>query len=313
MRIEQLAYFQTVAKYQSMNLASEALFLTPQALSMAIKALEKELNVTLINRSYNGVTLTDTGREVLQIVEEMLPLYQKLKSYQDKPQATHSSFSGTMRIYATPLMNSSFIAPTIHGFLKDNPRLQMVIKEKNLAAFLAEIYELNFDLAMVHIPLNRLTLLPQAYLADFTFETIYSSKLAVICHKDHPLADKRMISWKMAREYPLLMVDENNLDDFALQDLRKKHGEPDNTILFPNIQLCLDGLINNVNAFALSFTDSLQYVNYSSKSQLRSIPLRENINMAILLVYSRKEPLSEASSAYLEGLRQFILAHHKKS
>lgn len=39
MRIEQLEYFQAVAKSRSMNLASEQLHLTPQALSMAIKAL----------------------------------------------------------------------------------------------------------------------------------------------------------------------------------------------------------------------------------------------------------------------------------
>ncbi len=50
MRTEQLLYFIETAKWRSMNLASEKLHITQQTLSVAIRTLEKELDVQLLER-----------------------------------------------------------------------------------------------------------------------------------------------------------------------------------------------------------------------------------------------------------------------
>ena len=51
MRIEHLVILVEIVKQNSMKAASEQLFMTPQALSSAVKSLEEELNVQIFLRS----------------------------------------------------------------------------------------------------------------------------------------------------------------------------------------------------------------------------------------------------------------------
>ncbi|MBQ7025122.1 MAG: LysR family transcriptional regulator, partial [Peptococcaceae bacterium] len=61
MRMEQLKYFAEVARAHSIAIASEKLFVTQPAISIAIKNLEEELGCVLFIRSKNGIQLTDMG------------------------------------------------------------------------------------------------------------------------------------------------------------------------------------------------------------------------------------------------------------
>ena len=72
MRLEQLGYLIEVSKHKSLNSASKALHMTPQALSMSITAMEKELDLVLLNRSFKGVSLTEDGRQVMEAAETFL-------------------------------------------------------------------------------------------------------------------------------------------------------------------------------------------------------------------------------------------------
>lgn len=64
--LRSLLYLQEVAKTQSINKAAENLYISKSALSTAIKNLEQEFGVPLLNRSVQGVTLTDAGEMVVE-------------------------------------------------------------------------------------------------------------------------------------------------------------------------------------------------------------------------------------------------------
>ena len=66
MQIEQLRYFQKVAECGSMNKAAKELFCTQPAISAAIKAIEKELGMPIMERTANGIEITPFGKIVLQ-------------------------------------------------------------------------------------------------------------------------------------------------------------------------------------------------------------------------------------------------------
>ena len=78
MRIEQLHYFQTLIQLGSFNKAAIALHITQPGLSDAIKSLEKEVGVSLINRSHKGVILTDAGKNFLVYAEQIIEIYDKI-------------------------------------------------------------------------------------------------------------------------------------------------------------------------------------------------------------------------------------------
>ena len=64
MQTKQLNIFVTVADCQGVSKASERLFLSPSSITYQIQQLEKELGVTLFDRTIKNMTLTRTGRIV---------------------------------------------------------------------------------------------------------------------------------------------------------------------------------------------------------------------------------------------------------
>ena len=65
-RLEALLYLREIAKTKSINKAADSLYVSKSALSTAIKNLEDEFGVALLNRSVHGVTLTEAGENVVE-------------------------------------------------------------------------------------------------------------------------------------------------------------------------------------------------------------------------------------------------------
>lgn len=62
MEFKHIEYFIETCGYKSISQASEALFISQQALSRCIQNLEEELGCKLLRRTVKGSTLTEEGR-----------------------------------------------------------------------------------------------------------------------------------------------------------------------------------------------------------------------------------------------------------
>lgn len=307
MRVEQLEYFKVTADTKSITLASKALHLTPQALSMALKALETELNITLLNKTYSSVTLTEDGAYAYALTKEILERVDKLRARQNQHSAeTEHCLAETLNVYTTPLINSVFIMPTIYQFMENYPSVQPVLKELSPNSFFNLLEELNFDLSILQLPQERLIQFQSKYENSFIFEPFMQGNLSVICNKAHPLANKRTVSWNMLKEYPLIMLDEHNLEDFSLTEYIEKYGQPKATIIFSNINLCLNKILLDHNVIALSVPNTLKFIIDLGKENLSAIPLRETIKIITVAIYPRDKALSKSTQLYLNMLREFI-------
>lgn len=67
MRLEYLQYFCEVCRTKSMSTAGRDLHVAQQTVSMAIKSLEEELGVTLLERTNRGVRATPSGECYAQL------------------------------------------------------------------------------------------------------------------------------------------------------------------------------------------------------------------------------------------------------
>ena len=63
MQFSQLEYLQAVANYGGVRKAARAVHVSPQAVSSAIKKLESEYQIVLLNRSAGEAVLSPAGRE----------------------------------------------------------------------------------------------------------------------------------------------------------------------------------------------------------------------------------------------------------
>ncbi|MBJ9516998.1 LysR family transcriptional regulator [Citrobacter portucalensis] len=75
--IRLLRYFSVVAEEHNMSRAAQRLFMSQPPLSRHIRQLEERLGVTLFVRHTRGLTLTEDGQRVLEIVRPLLALQDK--------------------------------------------------------------------------------------------------------------------------------------------------------------------------------------------------------------------------------------------
>ncbi|POT54822.1 LysR family transcriptional regulator [Citrobacter amalonaticus] len=75
--IRLLRYFAVVAEENNMSRAAQRLFMSQPPLSRHIRQLEERLGVTLFVRHTKGLTLTDEGLRVLEIIRPLLALQEK--------------------------------------------------------------------------------------------------------------------------------------------------------------------------------------------------------------------------------------------
>lgn len=74
MNLQQLEYVDAVSRHRSLRAAAEALGVTPQALSRAVGALERELSAQIFERAAGGVTFTPFGARLHEKILQALRL-----------------------------------------------------------------------------------------------------------------------------------------------------------------------------------------------------------------------------------------------
>ncbi|MDQ6596314.1 LysR family transcriptional regulator [Bacillus salipaludis] len=62
---QQLRYIVKIAKHNSISQAASALFVTQPSISKAVRELENELGITILDRTNKGVAFTKEGTELL--------------------------------------------------------------------------------------------------------------------------------------------------------------------------------------------------------------------------------------------------------
>lgn len=104
MQLSQLEYLQAVANYGGVRKAARAVHVSPQAVSSAIKRLESEYQIVLLDRSAGEAVLSPAGREFARRARVILAQVDDLKKYaQSRDDGVSFPKTGTTRLKARTL------------------------------------------------------------------------------------------------------------------------------------------------------------------------------------------------------------------
>lgn len=110
MQLSQLEYLQAVANYGGVRKAARAVHVSPQAVSSAIKKLESEYQIVLLDRSAGEAVLSPAGREFARRARMILAQVDDLKNYAQSRDDGVSP-DGHFRLYAPCFMGGGAFLP----------------------------------------------------------------------------------------------------------------------------------------------------------------------------------------------------------
>lgn len=182
MELRQLKYFVSVAETLSFSEAARLMCVTQSTLSQQVKQLEGELGTMLFIRNSHGVSLTETGRE-------MLP-YARL-TLQDADQCLTriaditDMRTGTLNIGVTYSF-SPILTETIITFRRQYPDIKLNIHYKPMAELMDMLRTRKADFV--------LAFRPTCPLPDIESHILFQNYLAAIVRENHPLAARKSLT-----------------------------------------------------------------------------------------------------------------------
>ena len=214
MELRTLRYFLAAAQEENITRAADLLHVTQPTLSRQIMDLERELDVTLMLRGKNGLTLTDDGVFFRQRAQEIVELADRLeKNFAER----QGSVGGMVVIGASEVGGSQTLAKLIREFSEKYPAVQFTLYNET-----ADNIKDRLDKGLVDIGL----LLEPIDVTKYDYVRLAQQDTwGLLVRDDHPLAKKASLTADDVASCPLLLPLRENIRAEILHWLGREEKE----------------------------------------------------------------------------------------
>ena len=298
MTLQQLTYLVTVADCGNITEAAEKLFISQPSLSAAIHNLEKEMGVTAFIRSNKGVTVTREGEELLSFARMLLEQADNMKEHFGNGERRTPKFSVSCQHY-------SFAVNAFVDLIKeyDADQYNFIIRGTQTGEIIEDVASGKSEIGVLYLSEhNEDVILKLIKNNQLKFEEMFVAAPHVFICKDHPLAEKAIISMEDLRSYPYLVYEQGNNNSFyfseefiSVLDFPKSIQVRDRATLF--------NLVIGLNGFTVSSGVIDQKLNGSN---IIAKPLDVDKTMRIGIIKKKNIIFSRYASYYVEALRRHL-------
>ncbi len=144
MQLQQLRFFQAVARARTFTEAAERLARSQPAVSMQVRALEAEVGLALVEISRRRVRLTPAGRELLRYADEVLSGVTNAERAMERLRTG----GGPLRIGASATPAIYFLPDHLGPFVRENPGVSLRLRVGNPAELAEDLEAGAIDLAV---------------------------------------------------------------------------------------------------------------------------------------------------------------------
>lgn len=271
MTLNQIVYFQTVARCQHFRLAASELNISQPSLSRSISNLEDELGIVLFERKGRTVTLTKYGRIFLEHADRIL----NDVALAEKQMKRLAESSGHVDItYVFPLA-AWYIPHMVRQFLAggSNEKISFNFHQTNTYEMVNGLKAENYDVIF------------GAYVEDepgIQFVPILKQEMIIITPLGHPLASKENVSLKDLEGYPVIGYDRNSgLGKFTLRTYASYSLQPNIICESPDENAIASLVAEDFGIALIADVDILEHFQLE-KLHLTDISLQHTVYMGYL-------------------------------
>lgn len=185
MELRQLRQFIAVAEEHSFRKAADRLFMAQPPLSVAVRKLEEEIGVSLLERSSRGVVPTPAGSAALIAARRCLEMAEEVRI---AARAAADGETGRLRIGFIGSVTFGLLPRWIQAFRQRYGQVILDLRESTNLELMSLVDNQQLDLAFVRLPAVRM--------AGLVSRTIEQDVFCVALPPGHPLAAQQTLSVK---------------------------------------------------------------------------------------------------------------------
>ena len=298
MTLQQLKYVTTIANIGSISEAAKRLFVSQPSLTKAIKELEKEMGITIFDRTNKGITVSKEGERFLgyarQVLEQAALLEEQYKSQ-----------SGGKKQFSVSTQHYSFAVNAFVELLKGAgiDQYDVSLRETQTYEIIDDVAHMKSEIGLLfYNNFNRPVLEKLIHTNELTFTELFTAHPHIFIGKNHPLANKDVVSMDELEEYPYISFEQGDHNSFYFSEeifstvVRPKHIRVRDRASLFSLLLGLDG-----------YTVSSGVIDEEVNGEnIISVPLAEEGLMHIGYITNNKMHRSRLGQEYIQALEQYV-------
>lgn len=303
MTIQQLNYIIKISETGSLNKASEVLYIAQPSLTSSVQDLEKELDITIFNRTGRGVTLTNDGEEFIQYARQIVQQYEHLQERYGKSGAHRKKFGISTQHY-------SFAVKSFVEMVKrfDTKEYEFAIRETKTREVIDDVSTGRSEIGLLYLSeFNQKAIKKILRTNSLTFNRLIDCNAYVYLWKKHPLANRKTIRFADLADFPYLSFEQGAMGSFYFAEEILSTSEYPRTIK-ANDRATMLNLMVGLNGYTLCSGIICEELNGSDYIAVPFESEDETVsgNMEIGYITRKNMVLSQMAERYIAELKHYL-------
>ena len=212
MTFQQLKYLVELSNYNSISKASEALYVTQPCITKAIKDLELELHIHIIERSSKGITFTNDGTELLFYARSIVSQSESLKYHFNQEER----FKRT--IFSVSSQHHSYVVAAMVKLMQrlETSTYEIYIREGKTSDAISDVANGKSQIGFIAIQEENRPIFEEAFHQhNVAFYPILSRVQHAYFRSGHPLAGKDTIKKSDLQLFPMVTYQNDDVSFYV--------------------------------------------------------------------------------------------------
>jgi DNA-binding transcriptional LysR family regulator len=285
MEIRKLEIFEAVARHASFSRAAEELHLAQPAVSIAVRKLEEELGVRLLDRRGRRALLTAEGEEALVRGRGILAAARDLRNHM---QEMRGLARGELTVACPSMLATYYLPDLLTPFLTRYPGVSATVIQAGTQRIEQMILDDAVELGVVTMKQNN---------AELEITPLIDEEMVVCVGSNHPWSRRKYLRVTDLDAVPMVLYERDYFVRQALEEVCEQAG------IAPDIRLETNflPLISRMVKQSVGVTVALSMM-ADHEPDLRGIRLRPAIKFSMGIARRKGRSLSRANHAFLGWL-----------
>lgn len=295
MTLQQLKYILTIAEKGKISDAARELYIRQPSLTASVRELEKELGITIFNRTNKGVVVSREGEEFLayarQVVEQVNLIEEK---YTGKNQRAVD--------FCVSAQHYSFAVEAFVDLIRDygGDAYNFRLRETQTYEIIEDVAKLRSQVGVLYLNKdNEMVLRKIIHANHLKFTTLFTARPHVFVWEGNPLTKKNTVTLDDLAPYPRLSYEQGEHNSFYFSEEIQSTLERKKNILVRD-RATLFNLLIGLNGYTICSGVISKELNGAN---IIALPLEADDYMEIGYITHREMLPNRLGQLYIERLK----------